>query len=213
MRKAIVGMCGIVTSLLILSPLASARIRLLHNPSAYLGFNALYVSTNGFSRTLKNGQRFNSSDAATGASRLNVSGARPYIGYRLNNYLAFEAAYDLYQNAFWKDDSTNITIRNKEDAFEGLARFSYPITPTFSAFGKYGLAYVSSRMQGNAAGTTFIGQSFTKQEIHKRLPAFGLGVGLKVYNTQLVFNWLRIHGRDDIHTIDYAAIGVEYYFD
>ena len=211
MRKAIVGVLGIVTALSILSPLASARIRLLNKPSGYIGLNGMYVSTDGFSRTLKDGTRFNVNDSSPGPARINVSGVRPYLGFKLNNYFAFEGAYDLYQDAFWRDSDTSITLRNKEYAFEGLARISYPITPMFSIFGKYGVAYVASRLHGDAARTTFIGQGFAQQAVHKLLPAFGLGVGLKVYNTQLILNWLRIHGRGDIHTIDYAALGIEYY--
>ena len=115
---------------------------------------------------------------------------RLLAGYQFNKYISAEGGWGFQEQSFLK-------ATNQYD-FDLEAKGTWPITQTFSVFGKLGGAYVNQSF----SGTTNDGVR----------PLYGLGVGYDMtpkVNTTL--SWTRIVGGGSIQDSNFVMLGAAYH--
>ncbi len=180
----------------------------------YAGISGGFVNTRGFTRELVNGQGFNVNNNALvplQSKSTNGAAGRVFGGFNFSRMVALEAGFAGFHTANWR--STNgFKISNQEYAADLQGKLIFPLPNYFSVFGTFGAGYVWSRLQGNTLNADFIAATVRHRRIHALTFAFGAGVSYRVYQTDIQLYWQRWQARQNIQSIDMAAVGIAYHF-
>lgn len=141
------------------------------------------------------------------------------IGYQFNPNLAVELGYlQLSKHKGTIPASKNIapgTEILQQDAVDVAAKGILPINDKFSAYGKLGVAYLTSTITSRFEGKKGNQNGAFGIDKHTFAPEVGLGLTYNITNNMFVdTSWTHIQplGKNKPGNVDFAAVGIGYSF-
>jgi OOP family OmpA-OmpF porin len=186
-------------------------------PGVYVTGQLGYANTHMKSKT----QSFDNPDVGPVGpvgSNLNNNGlaGRVAIGYQFNQNLAFELGYLQLKNGKYKQVAYPFPIgteKLKQNAIDLAAKGILPLSDKFNAYGKLGVAYLTSDITFN--GKDGIENKDYGIAKHKLAPEAAVGVSYDITpNVSVDTSWTHIQpvGKNRPGNIDFVAVGIGYHF-
>lgn len=141
------------------------------------------------------------------------------VGYQLNQNLAVEVGYMQLRSkkadlVLTQEDKTTVpaTAKLSQNAFDLAVKGILPVASNLNAYGKLGVAYVSTTAKGNVSGQD---KSLSTTE-RKWAPEAAVGVSYDITpNMSVDTSWTHIQAvgnKTGLGNIDFVAVGVGYNF-
>ena len=153
------------------------------------------------------------------------------LGYQFNPNFALEAGYlrlgqeklDGFVGKDGSDYHQAATLKLQQNVVDFLAKGIVPICDKFNLYGKAGLAYINTAVQGKTKGDETAGvpdisfdlNKATNLARHKLAPEVALGVSYDITpNVSVDTSWTHIQtiGKNRTGNIDFVAVGLGYNF-
>jgi OmpA-OmpF porin, OOP family len=136
------------------------------------------------------------------------------IGYKVTPNFALEAGYLQLSNAEFNIGSPNFST--KQNAIDVAAKGTLPITNNVNLYGKLGVAYLTTQLEGkSASGTTSDLNSVQGIAKRKWAPEVAIGMGYDITPNVTVdtsLTHIQTIGSNRPGNIDFLAVGVGYNF-
>lgn len=180
-------------------------------PGFYLGLTMGPVKTS-------SGNQLVQTDSGTlveATAKSNNFGVRPYLGYQMNDHVAFEMGLDYFGKFKYNTPKDVNPCKNphaKLTGLDGMIKGIMPIGEAFDVHAKIGVAYTYQTISGslNPDLSKTCGSNLRQT---KFAPVFTIGAGYTFnQNWTTALSWERMMASGVIKTIDFYGIGLSYHF-
>lgn len=145
-------------------------------------------------------------------------GGRLFMGYQLNENVAFEGGFTHYASSTYKPTTTTLCndASIRENGLDLVGKGMLPLSSSFNFFGKFGVTMIKSTMSGSIADaeveTSGCGGHDNASTNYIR-PIAGVGMSFDLSQNWVTdVSYTRAFGGGDFKSADLMALGVSYHF-